>query len=400
MRVSASRLVAIVLLTALVLTVQALSAAGAQYSKRVRAALTPVERRALEDYESHRAAFDRQADRYWALAVAKRKERQAKKRAGGTLTLEDYVLEQPPVYQGPELAADLKAKLAKLVKRLDPKSEARPPKPLPALPEILQAASDVYGFVPERVSESEFRRRFVAEAIAAGLRKDQVVRVYALETSGNGTYHLISGTHPVTGKGKPISSAIGYVQLLHANTVGMLREQGRRLIARLRARASAEADGARRRAIEAKIAVVRRMIHDAKGAGQTWAEHYAFGGTAQGLGIHALNLDVDIGPWLQIMKLDDLRKLAEKKGLGRVTGAELEMMNLAGPASGLEMLMPLTRNVPTSNFFERGGYERNSVVRGRTAGELLAEMDKRIDHWIRQPGAEELSALFDQLAQQ
>lgn len=374
-------------------------AEAAHYSKKVLAGLTPAERQELEDYEAVRDVFDDKADRYWAVATSKRRERQAKKRAGATLTLDDYVTEHPPIYKGPELSKALAAKLAKLVKALDPKSEAAKPAPLPGLPEILTAAEQVYGFTPEQVAESAFRRRFVAEALAAGLTKDQVVRVYTLETSGNGTYGQISGTHPVTGKGKPISSAIGYVQLLHANSIGTLASHGRKLITRLAKRAET-ADADERRHINGKITVLRRMMKDAKAAGETWAEQYKFGGTAIGLAIHSLNLDIDTGPWLQVFKLNELRILAEKKGFAKVTGAQLEMMNLAGPASGLEMLAPLTRDLPTSNFFERGGYERNGVVRGRTAGQLLAEMNKRIDHWIKEPGAQELNALFDQLARQ
>lgn len=376
-------------------------ALASHYAKTVLARLTDGERQELASYEAVRDFFDQQTDKYWAVAVSKRKARQVKKRSGGTLTLDDYVLQQPPVYAGPELSRKLSAKLAKLVRALDPKAEPAKPKVLPGVPEMLSAAEQEYGFIPEQVRESEFRRQFVREALAAGLSKGQVVRVYALETSGNGTYGLISGLNSRTGAGKPISSAIGYVQLLHANSVDTLAQHGRVLVTRLSARAKDPAvPPERRRALVDKIVILKHMMREAKAVGGSWQEHYDFGGSRKGLGIHALNLDIDAGPWLQVVKLNDLRRLAEKKGFGKVTGAQLEIMNLAGPASGMEMLTPLTRDVPTANFFERGGYERNGVVRGRTAGQLLAEMDERIDSWMDQPGVRELTALFDELAQQ
>ena len=91
----------------------------------------------------------------------------------------------------------------------------------------------------------------------------------------------------------------------------------------------------------------------------------ALGRTEKGYGIHAINIDGDIGPWLQVLKLEGLKTLAEKKGRPNLNGAEIELMNLAGPATGLEMMTPAGRSAPTPNFFERGGYWRNTIVRGR-----------------------------------
>ena len=48
-----------------------------------------------------------------------------------------------------------------------------------------------------------------------------------------------------------------------------------------------------------------------------------------------------------------------------LSAAELEMMNLTGDGNGFDMvLMPndMRAKVPTSNFFQRGGYERNPVA--------------------------------------
>ena len=58
------------------------------------------------------------------------------------------------------------------------------------------------------------------------------------------------------------------------------------------------------------------------------------------------------------------------------------MMNLTGDGTGLDMVtMPqaMREQVPTSNFFQRGGYERNPVaIRHNTVAKLLAITDNRI----------------------
>ena len=59
------------------------------------------------------------------------------------------------------------------------------------------------------------------------------------------------------------------------------------------------------------------------------------------------------------------------------------MMNLTGDGTGLDMVtMPqaMRERVPTSNFFQRSGYERNPVaIRNNTVAKLLAVTDERMD---------------------
>ena len=69
---------------------------------------------------------------------------------------------------------------------------------------------------------------------ASGLSKEQVVRVYALETGGHGTYDMQAGIHPIKKTGRAISSALGYAQLLNANSVNELARSGATFIAQLR----------------------------------------------------------------------------------------------------------------------------------------------------------------------
>ena len=62
-------------------------------------------------------------------------------------------------------------------------------------------------------------------------------------------------------------------------------------------------------------------------------------------------------------------------GRAKLSGAELELMNLAGPRTGLEMMTPVGSRMPTPNFFSEGGYSRNPVVHNKTGAELLATLD-------------------------
>ena len=76
--------------------------------------------------------------------------------------------------------------------------------------DFLKAAAEQFRFVPHRPnSEIAFKQAYAKVAAAAGLTKDQVVRIYAFETGGNGTYDVQAGlTHPRPGA-RAISPAIG-----------------------------------------------------------------------------------------------------------------------------------------------------------------------------------------------
>jgi hypothetical protein len=55
----------------------------------------------------------------------------------------------------------------------------------------------------------------------------------------------------------------------------------------------------------------------------------------------------------------------------------------------------MREQVPTSNFFQRSGYERNPVAsRHNTVAKLLAVTDARMDANSNLPGARELAAAF------
>src|SRR5262245_8184192 len=89
-------------------------------------------RRQLKEYQEARAAFEEEAGAYWASISEKRKGRNAKRRERQTITLDDYVLTQPPVYSGPK-------------RPVSPEPEEEKPsrerKPLPVVADFLKAAA-------------------------------------------------------------------------------------------------------------------------------------------------------------------------------------------------------------------------------------------------------------------
>lgn len=342
-------------------------------------------------YRDARRALDRALDVYWADVDEKRDGRRRKRAAGQPFTSADYAAEQPPEYKGPPLPKDIERIIV----------QVWPPKPEPpraGLADFLAAAKSEYGYVPAKLSEREFKRRYAIEAMKVGLDKAQVVDVYALETGGRGTYDMQAGIDPETRQGKPISSALGYAQLLSGNSVNEIVKHGKAIIGRLGEQAKAPGVS-RERALylERKIATLQRMIRATRSLPFVWSAHVAFGNTPKGLGIHALNLDPDIGPWLQVIKLKGVLEVARKAGRARLSGPELEIMNLAGPSTGLEMMEPIGRTMPTTNFFARAAYYRNTIVRGKSGAELLRALDERMRINEKRPGAVEFARVFDSL---
>lgn len=373
----------------------ALAQEAQEATRELYSKLSPEQRKTYDAYTKARGQFELGLKSYWASVDSKREVRRAKHRAGQAPVADDYVAEQPPKYAGPELPADIQKVIASLKTPL-PSSE---PPPLPNVTDILAHAKEQYGFVPTATTEVEFKRSYAREALRLGLTKDQVVRVYALETGGLGTYDMQSGINPVTRQGKPISSALGYAQLLHANSTSELAKYGEEFIKRLQAlAATTDASSDRAKDLRLKAQTLRKMLRSARSVPHEWYAHVRFAGTPPGLGIHAINLDADIGPWLQVLKLKGLKDDAERAGRPSLSGAELELMNLAGPRTGLEMMTPLGLTMPTANFFSQGGYYRNGIVRERTSTELMKALEQRMDANIKKAGSVEFAQIFDEIA--
>ncbi len=368
------------------------AALAQQIGETLAAKLTESQQRAYVLHLRARAAFDMELQAYWIAVDQKRDGRKRKRAQSVPFTPDDYIAEQPPKYQGSPLPADI----AKIV------TEVRPPEsetPKPVVADFLAAARAEYGFIPVQASEREFKRRYAEEALALGLSKAQVVRVYALETGGRGTFDMQAGIDPDTRLGKPISSALGYAQLLTANSTSELVKYGEQFAVRLERMASAGGtSGAGAAALRAKIAALRKMQRGARSVPNEWSAHVKMATTAKGLGIHALNLDADIGPWLQVIKLKGLKEEAERAGRPNLSGAEIELMNLAGPRTGLEMMDAVPRSMPTANFFSQAAYYRNTIVREKNAAQLLTALDERMEVSLKKAGSIEFAQAFDDAA--
>ncbi|MFN5039643.1 MAG: hypothetical protein ACK5E0_24210 [Bradyrhizobium sp.] len=347
-------------------------------------------RRKLQEYEEARTAFEQDAGAYWGAIADKRRGRNAKRRDRGQITLDDYVLQQPPVYEGPKRPVNPA-----------PEEEGgkppRPPKTIPVVSDLIRAAAEQFQFTPQRPSsEVEFKRAYARYARAAGLTPEQAVRVYSFETGGTGNYDVQAGIEH--GGKRAISTAMGYNQLLTTNTVELLAEQGHEFVRDLTERV-ARTQGPARKAMEHKLAVLKKMVAFTRTVPDDWSAHQRLADTPQGWACHAMVLDIDIGPMLQTHKLLTSVIFARNKGYGRpLTAAELEMMNLTGDGTGFDMVtMPqaMREQVPTANFFQRSGYERNPVaIRHNTVARLLAVTNERMDVNSNKPGARELAGAF------
>jgi hypothetical protein len=347
-------------------------------------------RRKLNAYQEARAAFEQEAGAYWNAIADKRRIRSAKRRSHQPVTLDDYVLARPPLYDGPQRPINP-----------EPEEERSPRqrKHIPVVADFLKAAAEQFQFAPQRPrTEIDFKRAYARVAQAYGLTKEQAVRVYSFETGGNGNHDMQSGLSTSRPGSRAISTAIGYNQLLTTNSVELLAEQGDDILRALGEKA-ARLSGPQRAAMERKIAVIKRMVAYAHSMPDTWSAHEKLADTPKGWAIHALVLDIDVGPLLQTHKLLTSIIFARNKGYARpLTAAELEMMNLTGDGTGLDMVtMPpaMRERVPTANFFQRQGYERNPVaIRHDTVAKLLAVTDARMDSNSAKPGARDLAAAF------
>src|SRR5215510_4491488 len=312
----------------------------------------------LAQYQAARSAYDAEATAYWDAIGGKRRERNAKRRDHMPIGVEDYVLTQPPIYTGPP-------------RPVDPQAPAPPPPERPEIPvvaDFLKNAAEQFGFVPDRpASDFDFKRAYARAALAGGLTREQIVGIYVFETGGNGTYDSQAGLVPYRPGARAISPAVGYNQLLSTNTVSLLAEDGNRYLAALRQKAKGLM-GPAKLTMERKIDGLKRMIAYSRTVPNRWSEHDRLAKTTPGgFGIHAGVLDLDLGPILQVQKLTNSVRFARAKGYAPpLTAAELELMNLTGDGNGFDMVtMPqaLRARVPTANFFQREGYERNPVAR-------------------------------------
>jgi hypothetical protein len=377
---------------------QALAAASVAKSPAVAARVAPSTvtatlaeyRRKLAEYTAARRKYESAANAYWVLIAGKRRIRNAKRHAGKEVAIEDYVLTQPPAYAGPPKPVDPST---------PPEREPPPKAHVPVVADFLASAAKHFSFVPQRPqSEIAYKRAYAEVAAAAGLTREQAVRIYGFESGGNGKYDVQAGLERQTPGAHAISTALGYNQLLATNTVELMAEKGEQFLRALQDRA-AQLSGEGRAALERKVAVLKAMVAFSRSVPDDWSRHDRLASTPKGLGLHAMNLDLDVGPLLQAQKLRDSVVFARAKGYAAaLSAAELEMMNLTGDGNGIDMvLLPVAwrERVPTANFFQPGGYARNPVaIRNNVVAKLLAATSVRMDEEAKLQGAKDLAESF------
>lgn len=366
-----------------------LSAQSASDPGPVSAAAMAEYHRQLAAYHRVHDAYEHEAEAYWHEVNEKRHLRFRKRSRHQSVRLTDYVLTQPPVYAGPP----------KPVNPAAPKIPPTPKKNVPVVADFLKAAREEFHFVPRMPkTEMEYKRAYARAAAAAGLTQSQVVRIYAFECGGTGTYDVEAGLEYKRPGAHAITTALGYNQLLTANSVELMAEKGYHFVAALRAKA-AHLTGAARAAMLKKIAVLRRMIAVARSVPDRWHQHHLLGRTEKGLAIHAMVLDLDVGPLMETQVLVNSLHYARRHGLHRpLTAAELELMNLTGDGNGFDMVMMPTKlrdKVPTANFFHRAAYARNRIaVRDNTVATLVAGINAVMDRESKLKGARQMAEAF------
>ena len=339
----------------------------------------------------------------------------------------------PPEFNGPPKPAHaedkvLKTPSAKLPSANDMLDNAK------ELNRLAERKPDAPDFKPLQLSEGEFKQGYAREALNVGKKlgltaeetEKVVMNVYAFECGGRGTYDLLSGvdkrlTQPdkpghseiqeARRSAHPISSAIGYNQIIMSTNLAIHDKEAAPVAERLRELAKDSPRGAE---LEGKAKLYENLqnnLHkelllfaaEHPGRRHKYLDHdgnpryklyqdfaASHKPTASGLtgrqfssALHALNLDGDLGPVIQARQLQhtmqhmlspevraNLTKLKGEKA-GEYFGAAVEMANLAGETNGAAMLKPGRSHLPTVNFFDRKGYEANPIVQKRNAGQLL-----------------------------
>lgn len=365
----------------------------------------PAYRRAMAAYETARAQFVAKTETYWDGIASRRSQRSG-------LTVDklrdsNFVNDAPPV--APRRPNPTTYGL--------PEDFERPPQEpstIKRVPDFLESArvqryaldvSPRNGTDAERAAfETAFRERYVAAAREVGLTREQLLGVFTFETGGNGTHDLQSGLN-AKGEGRPASTALGYAQLLAAKSIDVIATHGDVIADRLQAEGQTEK--------AALVRLMRRQVRAVHNGAPNWGQAQAMARTDLGRGVHAANLDLYIGPHLQVTKLEDTlaayqRYASANGGMPSVpTPATLESMNLAGETNGFFMAHPKLADKITPNFFDGAGYvanpitritENGVIVRPRTAGELQTRIgDIMVGTNSERDGTLELGRIWDRL---
>ena len=194
--------------------------------------------KAMADYKKktegmHRRAREARGGRRAVLGARRREAQGAHRqapRAARPSTLTDYVLEQPPVYAGPPCPPDPSVQAGG--------SAGRQPE-LPVVADFLRNAKEHFGFVPERrQTRSTTSAPMSRSRPRPASPKSRWCASIASSPAATANTTCRPGSRFNKPNAKAISTALGYNQLLTANTTSLLAEKGERFVKALQARAA------------------------------------------------------------------------------------------------------------------------------------------------------------------
>ncbi|HEY9676921.1 MAG TPA: hypothetical protein V6C76_02880 [Drouetiella sp.] len=358
------------------------------------AAKRSPEDQALDDYKRAQDKFKQQLNDYWAgVDISKVQDKP--------------VREFPPVYDGP--------------KNPDPHKTPAEPRTLSTVNDMLAQSKNLNrmatgdktqpDFKVREASEAEFKQSYAREAINVGKSlniapqdmKNVVMGIYAFEGAGKATYDTLSGVPLSLTKDEPgnqekrrnihpISTAIGYNQIIMYTNLTFVDRESKEVAARLR---EVGKDSQRPKEFEAKAKLYEEMhdvLHNelmqmANKDAASKAKYLVDGQpkellyqdfakskdptalvakdghhvTKQELSraLQALNLDGDIGP---IVQSRQLRRLVEHFSSAPMQAALKQKADaLKSEADAYDKLNPSDKDKALNEVFARAGLDKGQA---------------------------------------
>lgn len=304
-----------------------------------------------EQYKQAKERYDTRLNDYWSNVVKTRKT-------------QGFVNDFPPRYEGPPKPKGV--------------TEPKEPKTLPRLNDMLDGSRNLNRLITgdpnqpdysiRRVTEDQFKQNYAAEVLKTGTAngltpevvRNIVQRIYAFESGGAGTHEMLSGMPQDLLKAdkpgettiadqrrafRPVSTAIGYTQMLQYNTVRQFDVNGGEMSQRLRQ--MAQEDPSRAQELNNKAQMVENLQTLIRKELKSFAQANAAGpadkrknyldangeptdlcredfaksdiklpgreitGRQLASSLHAFHMDGDVGPILQSAELNHLLKFAK-----------------------------------------------------------------------------------------
>ena len=318
---------------------------------------TPVaERTAAHD---NGGSYSHRLDSYWSRLTTARHHHQT-------------VSEFPPVHPG-------------IDKPMPPTNSPEPLQrsgTLPTLIDLIGASKDLSrisqrdgkhpDFQLRELPESTFKQRYAEESLRVGRQyglnnnqvSDLVRRIYSFEDGGWGKHFTMSGMpQPLMDDSNmaarmlyhPVSTAIGYNQLIIANTKQHFKDDGSEIAGRLRELGKQEPD--RSQELEDKAQLVENLqkimlgtaAQPAQREGKNRRQHVSNEKISNA--VQALNLDGDVGPIIQSQELASLLKFSSAHNFRGLL--EIKAQNIGRQTSMFDALPKEQKSAAVQEIMQR-----------------------------------------------